>query len=191
VKYFRSFFSEKVCAVLSLVLNVQVFGCKMAFFTYFVITVLIAFVYHTKYNRRNGILHKIPALSSYYLIGCNLSFLGKSAAQILKTLEMGFASLGSVIRFDFSPFTTTVMIADPTAAGALLSSEALIDKSYEFGFIKNWLTDGCSKQMLLWFHLSDAKTSCRTFDIERSKVAPATQSYHADVSRFQDFRAFC
>lgn len=123
----------------------------MAFFTYFVITVLIAFWYHTKYNRRNGLLHKIPALRSYYLIGSNLSFLGKSAAQIFKTLEKGFTDLGSVYRFDFSPFSSVVMIANPVAAEALLSSPRLIEKSYEYGFLKKWLADGCSKSFFCGF----------------------------------------
>jgi hypothetical protein len=115
----------------------------MAFFTYFAVGVLIAFWYHTKYNRRNGLLHKIPAIRSYYLICSNLSFLGRSPAQIFQKLETTFREIGSTFRVDFSPFTTTVVIGTPAAAEKLLNSPRLVEKTNEYACIKSWLGDGC------------------------------------------------
>lgn len=115
----------------------------MEILIYFVLCVVgVGAWYRYKYRRRNELLSKIPALSSYPVIGSILSLVGKSAAGICKTFEKASSELGSVFRVDVSPFHSNIFIGDPTIAEAILSSQKLIEKSVEYDLVKNWLNDG-------------------------------------------------
>lgn len=114
----------------------------LIFYLLVAVTISVAFWYQTKYRRRNKLLAKIPAIKSYPLIGSNLSFFGKSAADIFKILQKASADLGSMFRFDFSPFQSTIFVSDPKVIEGLLSSQKLIDKSVEYDFVRLWLNDG-------------------------------------------------
>lgn len=104
--------------------------------------VLFTVWYQIKYYRRNRLLSQIPAVSSYPIIGSNLSFYGKSPQEIFQLLEKASEELGPVYRFDFSPFATTVMANDPKIIEDLLSSNTLIQKSIEYDYVRRWLGDG-------------------------------------------------
>jgi hypothetical protein len=121
---------------------------KMEFFTFFTVVLLFAFWYHTKYYRRNGLLHKIPAIRSFPFVGSNLSFIGKTPAQLFVTLQKAFEEHGPLFRFDLTPFHSAIVVADPKIAEGLLSSQKLIEKSVEYDLIRSWLGDGCFELIL-------------------------------------------
>lgn len=106
------------------------------------LAVVVVTWYHKKYSRRNELLSKIPTITSYPLIGSNLSFIGKSAPQIFQTIVKASEELGSLWRFDLSPFQSNIVIAEPKIAEAVLASQKLIEKSVEYDFIRHWLNEG-------------------------------------------------
>lgn len=106
------------------------------------LAIVVVSWYHKKYSRRNKLLSKIPTITSYPLIGSNLSFVGKSAPQIFQMIVKTSEQLGSLWRFDLSPFQSNIVIAEPKIAEAVLSSQKLIEKSVEYNFIKQWLNEG-------------------------------------------------
>lgn len=105
--------------------------------------IAVASWYHTKYNRRNKLLAKFPAIKSYPLIGSNLSFIGKSAAGIFKTFEKATVELGPCYRFDLTPFEGNIMTSDPKIIEGILSSQKLLDKSNQYDLVRPWLNNGC------------------------------------------------
>lgn len=109
----------------------------------FLVLIAVASWYHLKYNNRNKLLANIPSITSYPLIGSNLSFVGKSAVDIFKVLQQANVELGSVYRFDVSPFESMVMVSEPNVIEGILSSQKLIDKSAQYNFVKPWLNEGC------------------------------------------------
>lgn len=115
----------------------------MALLAYFVVGLIVVLSwYYKKYNHRNKILSKFPTIKTYPLIGSNLSFIGKSPADIFKTLRKASVELGPVWRFDFSPFQSNIVVHDPKIAEGILSSQKILDKSIEYKFVKQWLNDG-------------------------------------------------
>lgn len=106
------------------------------------IVAVLVLVYHAKYKRRNELLLKIPAVKSYPLIGSNLTFLGKSLTQIWLIMEKVTQQLGSVWRYDLTPFHSAIVVSDPDVVKEILSSSKLITKSVEYDFLRNWLGDG-------------------------------------------------
>ncbi|CRK94499.1 CLUMA_CG008004, isoform A [Clunio marinus] len=114
----------------------------MGFIAYFFVVVIIIVVwYQTKYLRRSCLLQKIPAFRSYPVIGSSLSFIGKSAVDIFKVVEDA-SKLGPIFRFDFSPFKSLIICNDPKVVEGILSSQELIVKSYQYDYMKDWLSDG-------------------------------------------------
>lgn len=119
---------------------------KMALLAYFIVALIVIISwYHKKYNHRNKLLAKIPTIKSYPLIGSNLSFVGKSAAGIFDTLKKAADELGTVWRFDISPFQSNIVVHDPKITEGILSSQKLLDKSIEYKFVQQWLNDGGAK----------------------------------------------
>jgi hypothetical protein len=112
------------------------------------VVIIIVVWYRNKYKRRNELLLKIPAVKSFPFIGSNLAFLGKSVVGIWQTMEQFPQQLGSVWRYDFTPFLTAIMVTDPEIVQKILSSSKLITKSVEYEFLRNWLGDGESVFLL-------------------------------------------
>jgi len=73
--------------------------------------VLVVFWYKTKYYYRNQLLNKIPAIKSYPIIGSNLLFFGRSAREIFISLQKARDEIGSVFRYDLSPFHSSVIVS--------------------------------------------------------------------------------
>lgn len=145
------------------------------------IVVVVITWYHKKFYRRNKLLSKFPTIKSYPLIGSNLSFIGKSAAQIFNTLEQASKDHGQIWRFDLSPFQSNIIVHDPKIAEGILSSQKFLDKSVEYDFIKNWLNDGKQSVQLKTPTFVQMKNISRSFNLNWKKVASTTQDHHAFI----------
>lgn len=113
----------------------------------FIIAILLIFLsfivhYHVKYHCRNKILSRYPSLPSYSLIGSNHNFLGKSAKELFDLFVSTTEKLGTVWKYDVSPYVSTFFITDPKIVEEILSSQKLIEKSRDYDIMRPWLADG-------------------------------------------------
>lgn len=106
------------------------------------LAIVVVTWYHKRYYQRNKFLSKIPTIPSYPLIGSSLSFTGRSAVEMFQVLEKAARDYGSVWRFDLSPFHSNIVVTDPKLCEGILSSQKLLEKSVEYGFVRKWLNDG-------------------------------------------------
>lgn len=115
----------------------------MIFLVLFALVISFLAWYQIKFGRRNALLANIPAPKEYPLIYNTLSFFGKTPQEVFVWLEKMAVDCGPIYKISSDPFNESVIvISEPKAAEAILSSQKLIDKSDDYDFMKAWLGTG-------------------------------------------------
>lgn len=99
--------------------------------------------YQVTYRRRDLLLSRIPAPKKLPLLHNAMEFYGKTPQQVFHWLQEMNKKLGPVYHFTFSPFHDgSVQISDPKIAEAILSSQKILDKAFDYDMMKGWLGIG-------------------------------------------------
>lgn len=113
------------------------------FVVYSIITLLClifgAFLH--KQTRMYKIADSLPGPKIYPLIGNGFVFLNKTPPEILQIMTTNVKKYGKFIRLLLGT-QLNLLVTDPKIIETVLSSQKLIDKSYEYTFLQKWLGDG-------------------------------------------------
>jgi cytochrome P450 family 4 len=115
----------------------------MILFIFIVFVVSLVILYRIKYHYRNDLLAKFPQPKLVPIFNHALCFYGKSPKNLFDWLEDMNKKLGRVYVFTLDPFDDgTFVVSDPVVSEAILKSQKLLDKGFDYDLIKPWLGDG-------------------------------------------------
>lgn len=97
--------------------------------------IFVAFLSYI-FFKRDGDYLKIPGPPSYPLVGASLTFLGKSPTEIFDLIISLSKKYGPTWRNDIGFSSLYVFLDDPKDLEVLLSSQKLINKGTDYGFLK-------------------------------------------------------
>lgn len=113
------------------------------FLIYSLVTLLciICAAFLHKYSKVYKLAEGIPGPPLYPIIGNGNVFLNKSPSEILRLMTVNVKVYGKFVRLLLGT-QMNILVTDPKIIETVLSSQKLIDKSYEYTFLQKWLGDG-------------------------------------------------
>lgn len=94
-----------------------------------------------KQSRFYKIADNLPGPKIYPILGNGLVFINKTPPQILEIMTENVKKYGKFVRLLLGN-QINILVTDPKIIETVLSSQKLIDKSYEYTFLQKWLGDG-------------------------------------------------